>query len=379
MTTEQNNPLRLLSLFGQSFWLDQISRSMIRSGQLRRLRVQDGLRGVTSNPSIFEKAISASTDYDTQILEAASAGATVEAIYEALAIQDICEACDELRPVFDESGGRDGFVSLEVSPLLAHSTEETLQDVRRLTREVDRPNLLIKVPATPEGLPAIEEALYEGYSINVTLIFSIDVYEQVAERYLRALERRVNSRKPVDRIASVASFFVSRIDVLVDSILEHKARSGGLDEETLRRLRGRAAIACARLVYDRFLTIFRTERFRALEAKGAAVQRPLWGSTSTKNPQYRDVMYVEPLIVPDTVNTLPLETAEAFRDHGIARATITENLDQARRTLEDLAAVGIDMNQVTDRLLREGVQKFVEPYQKLLANIEKRSRALTSR
>jgi len=376
-TTSDKNPLARLHDFDQSFWLDQISRSLIQSGELARLRDEDGLRGVTSNPSIFMKAITGSDDYDDQMRELMNQNKNTEEIYEGIAIRDIQNACDVLRPVYNKAPGADGFVSLEVSPLLADDTEKSIADVRRLSELVARPNLLVKVPATPAGLPVIEQMLYEGISINVTLIFSLDVYEQVANTYVRALESRVAEGQPVDRVASVASFFVSRIDVLIDKLIEQKVEEGsdmgGIDPKALL---GKSAVACAKIAYERFKTIFHTKRFQRLEKRGARVQRPLWASTSTKNPDYKDVMYIEPLIGPQTVNTIPLPTAEAFRDHGIVKQTVEDDLAEAHAILENLTKASIDLDEVTQQLLDEGVQKFITPFEELLASIEEKRKVL---
>ena len=362
------NPLLELASCGQSIWLDQMRRSLLTSGELSRMAEQDGLRGVTSNPTIFEKAIAGSADYEDEIRELAAQGATVEKIYEKLVIDDIVAACDVLRPVYEQSAGRDGFVSLEVSPLLAHDTEATIAEARALFARVNRTNVMIKVPATPEGIPAIEELIAAGINVNVTLIFAISVYEQVAQAYLRGLVRRNAQEWPVDRIASVASFFVSRIDTAVDRQLEKIAK----DRPEAANVYGKAAIANAKLAYQSFRRIFGGEQFAALKAKGAQVQRPLWASTSTKNPRYPDTLYVDSLIGSDTVNTVPPQTLNAFRDHGHPAATLERDIDGAAGVFRTLKSLGINFEQITDELTREGVEAFSESFRQLLQVIEAR-------
>ena len=353
------NPLLELKQLGQSVWLDNISRGLINSGELKRLVEQDGISGITSNPTIFEKAISHGSDYDEAMRELIRHGATDAEIFDALTIADIQSAADVLRPVFDATRGDDGYVSIEVSPRLAHDTAGTLADARRLHAAVNRPNLLVKVPATPEGLPAIRQLLSEGININITLMFSMEHYEAVAEAYMAALEDRVRQGLPIDGVASVASFFVSRVDTLVDKLLEGKADT----------LRGKIAVANSKLVYERFRQIFGSERFKALAAQGARVQRVLWASTSTKNPAYNDVLYVATLIGPNTVNTMPDETIVAFRDHGQAAVTVGDGLDEARAAFQSLAELGIEMRAVGEQLSAEGVDKFAQSFDKLFGVI----------
>lgn len=358
--------------YGQSYWLDNLSREMIRNGELRRRVEKEGLRGITSNPAIFNNAISNSNAYDEQIHELFAAGKSVEEIYEVLAVQDVQDACDLMRPVFDESDGLDGFVSLEVSPHLANDTEGTIAEAHRLHQAVNRPNLMIKVPGTDAGVPAIEQLLFDGINVNVTLLFAIDSYNAVAKAYLRALKRRSDAGKPVNTIRSVASFFLSRIDVLVDKQLESiiKSSENSKKSQKAQQLLGKIAIANAKLAYQDFKKLFSGSDWLELVENGAAVQRPLWASTSTKNPEYRDVMYVEPLIGPDTVNTLPEQTIEAFADHGeLVANTIEDGITEARQALEDLAEVGIDLDKATDQLVEEGIQKFVDPFVSLLNSI----------
>jgi len=373
----KKNPLVQLSDFGQSVWLDQIQRSMFRTGELKRLIEQDGLRGMTSNPTIFEKAIAGSSDYDQQIRGLASGGATRDQIYDAVVTQDIGQAADAFRGVYDATQGRDGFVSLEVSPLLAHQTEATLAEARRLFARLARPNVMIKIPATPEGLPAIEQAIAEGINVNVTLIFSAAVYCQVAEVYLRGLEQRAAAGKPVDRVASVASFFVSRIDTAVDKLLDEKlkAASEPAQKQRLTALLGKAAIANAQVAYAAFEKIFSGPRWQTLEAKGARVQRPLWASTSTKNPNYPDVMYAEALIGPHTVNTLPAPTVDAYRDHGHPAARLKDGIEKAPEVFTALAQAGIDFKAVTDKLTADGVKSFADSFDALLKVVESRRAA----
>jgi transaldolase/glucose-6-phosphate isomerase len=367
------NPLLQLARHGQSYWLDNLTRKMIRNGELKKRIDEQGLRGITSNPKIFHKAISGADGYDDQLEHLAREGRSAQEIYEALAVSDVREACDLLRRVYDETEGVDGYVSLEVSPYLAHDSEGTMQEVRRLWDAVDRPNVFIKIPGTPAGVPAIEQMLYEGVNVNITLLFGIPDYEAVARAYFLALERRVSEGKPVDRIASVASFFLSRIDVLTDQLLGHRIRTGGQRGPRAEQLFGRAAIASARLAYQSFKKIFRGPRWEALQAKGARVQRPLWASTSTKDPLYGDVRYVEPLIGRDTVNTMPAETIAAFADHGrVEPDTVEQGVDEARQVMLDLAKVGIDLDRVVWQLQNEGAQKFIDPYDELLHHLSRR-------
>lgn len=361
------NPLLQLQEHGQSIWIDYIRRDLIHNGGMQEFIDRDGVRGVTSNPAIFEKVIAQSDLYD-EAMKALSESDPVS-IYETLAVQDIQAACDVFLPVHEATNGGDGFVSLEVSPRLAHDTQGTIEEAKRLYADVNRPNVMIKVPATPEGLPAIEALIAEGININVTLIFSQAAYEKVCEAYIRGLKKRLESGQSVKGIASVASVFISRIDSKVDKILEEK----GLND-----LLGKVGIANLKLVYQQYKSIFHGPRFEALAQAGAATQRPLWASTSTKNPNYRDVLYVETLIGPETVNTLPLSTLEAFRDHGIAATTVEDDLDEAKQVMVQLAEAGISLDQIMDELLAEGVEKFVTPFDQLLNSIaEKRASIAT--
>jgi transaldolase len=375
------NHLIELTNLGQSIWYDKIERKLITSGELKRLSEEDSLRGVTSNPAIFEKAITGSDLYNEQMGKLVNEGKSALEIYEHLAVTDVRSAADVLRPVFDATGGADGFVSLECSPQKAFQTEPTIVETRRLWTWLDRPNCMIKIPGTAEGMPAIEQTTYEGININITLLFSNHAYEQTMEAYLRGLERRVAENKPIDSISSVASFFVSRIDTAVDRKLNTMIEQA-TDEsrrETLKSLLGRIAIANAKMAYQRFKQVFNSERFAALKAKGARVQRPLWASTSTKNPAYRDVYYVEALIGQDTVDTLPPATLDAFRDHGVARLSIEDDLDKERERLALLERVGISLDQTTTEVLNEGVRMFIEPFEKLLSTIESRRAEILGR
>ncbi len=371
------NPLRELEALGQSVWLDDIDREHLRSGLFERLIEEDGLSGATGNPTIFEHSIDHGTAYDEQMRQLIAQGKDAPAIYEMLAMTDVRQVADLLRLIYDRTDGQDGFVSIEVSPYLAQDTEGTLAEVRRFWHTIDRPNLMVKIPSTPAGVPAIRQALTEGININITLIFSIANYRQVTEAYLSALEERVAAGQDISRIASVASFFVSRVDVLVDHLLEDKIKAVDTSARPqLKDLEGKAAIANARLAYQEFKRLFGGPRFAALKPRGARVQRPLWASTSTKNPAYRDVLYVEELIGPDTVNTMPLKTIESFREHGNVRLSIEDQLKEAKAELAALADAGIHYDEDTQRLQDEGVQKFIDSFQKLFACIDKKRQVL---
>jgi transaldolase len=375
------NPLVELSKLGQSIWFDNIERKLITSGELRRMIDEDELRGVTSNPAIFEKAISGSDLYEDQIRELIEQGASAADIYEALAIRDIQMAADALLSVYEKTDKLDGYVSLECSPLLANDSQATIDEARRLWGLVGRKNVMIKIPGTVEGVPAIEQCIYEGININITLLFSIASYEATMEAYIRGLERRAAEGKPVDGIASVASFFVSRIDTAVDKKVQEAVNQAASesDRKALKSLVGRIAIANARVAYQYYKQVFHGNRFASLKAAGAQVQRPLWASTSTKNPTYSDVYYVEALIGPETVDTIPPATLAAFRDHGVARITIEDNLDQERARLAELESFGISLNEVTQQVLLDGVRLFVEPFEKLLKSIEAKRDEISSR
>lgn len=373
----RDNPLVRLEALGQSLWSDYIRRTMLSSGEIQQLIEQDGLAGVTSNPSIFEKAIAGSHDYDDAIRVLALEGKSVPEMYQALTVEDIQHAADLFRPLYDRLNGADGFVSLEVSPNLAHDTAGTVDEARRLWEAVRRPNVMIKVPATHEGLPAIRQLIGEGISVNVTLLFGLPRYREVAEAYIAGLEKRVDRGEPVDHVASVASFFLSRIDVLVDPALENKVRAGGPEAKIASALRGQVAIASAKVAYQIYKEIFGSDRFRRLADRGARPQRLLWASTSTKNPAYSDVKYVDALIAPETIDTAPLETISAYRDHGKPAPRLEKNVNDAHETLERLPEVGIDLDAVTAQLEREGVQKFIEAFDRLTSALEeKRTAAL---
>jgi transaldolase/glucose-6-phosphate isomerase len=377
MSTTSKNPLRSLQDYGQSVWLDYIRRNLLTSGELQRLIEEDGLRGMTSNPAIFEKAITGSTDYESALADLTMRGLDAKSLYEQLAIRDIQDAADLLRPVYEQTRRRDGYVSLEVSPTLAHNTQGAMEEARRLWKAVGRDNLMVKVPATPEGAPAIQQLISEGININVTLLFSQAAYEQVVEAYIAGLEQRAMQGGELSKIASVASFFVSRIDTAVDALITArlKVSTDTGEQELPRSLISKVAIANAKLTYQRYLNLFDGRRWQALAREGAHTQRVLWASTSTKNPNYRDVLYVEELIGLDTVNTIPPATFDAFRDHGQPRASLTENVNAAHHTMETLARVGISMSEVTAKLLEEGVQLFADAFDKLLTAIAAKAKA----
>jgi len=360
------NRIRKFTALGQAIWLDFISRDVLRSGKLREL-INAGVTGVTSNPSILQKAITGGREYDDQIRELARAGRSTYETYEALAMRDIGDAADQLRSIYNERDARDGFVSIEVDPKLAHDTERTVSEARRLFTTIGRPNVLIKVPATEAGLPAITTLIGEGINVNVTLIFAIDMYEKVMQAYMDGLRRLQDAGRSIRRVASVASFFVSRIDTLVDQLLTERLEAGN---QSLATLRGQAAVANAKIAYDRYRAVFESDAFASLRAAGARVQRPVWASTSTKNPDYPDTKYVDTLVGPNTVNTLPPHTLEALQDHGMAARTIDLDADEAYGLIERLGTVGIDMKQVTDQLLTDGVRLFAESFEKMLADIE---------
>jgi transaldolase len=363
-----------LAALGQSVWYDYIQRDLLQSGQLQTL-IDQGVRGVTSNPAIFEKAISGSTAYDDAMALLAKQGLPAAAIYEALALEDIASAADLLRPVYEACGGRDGFVSLEVDPELAHDTERTISEARRLFKTLARPNVMIKVPATAAGIPAVERLIADGVNVNVTLIFGVDNYRDVAAAYLGGLEtlaRRgaaLEGGLPVERVASVASFFVSRVDTAVDRLL---------DRDGLGELRGKAAIANAKVAYRAYQEIFSGSRWESLQRRGSGVQRVLWASTSTKDPAYKDTLYVDELIGPDTVNTIPPATLKSYLDHGSVRPSLTENFPQARSLLSLLASAGIDLQAVTRELQKQGVAAFVKPFAKLMVSIDDKRRTLVA-
>ena len=372
------NPLVRLREFGQSPWYDYIRKGLITSGELQALIDNDALMGITSNPSIFEKAIGGSSDYNQALMPLAAAVTGIKEIYEALAIGDIQDATDLMYPVYLQSKSRDGYVSLEVSPDLAFNTQGTIEEAVRLHQAVGRENVMIKVPATPEGLPAIEHLLSLGINVNVTLLFGVDVYEQVAWTYVSGLEKLSANGGDVRKIASVASFFISRIDTLVDSMLEAKLKeaTAPMDRAAQQSVMGKVAIANAKIAYVKFQEIFASARFQALKSKGAKVQRLLWASTGTKNPKYPDTYYVDELIGPDTVNTLPAATYNAFRDHGKPRASLLEGLADARATMDRLADCKIDINEVSKKLLADGAKLFLDSFDQMMGVISQKRKAL---
>jgi len=377
-TAKATNPLKDLLKFGQSVWLDYIRRDLFTTGELKRMIEEDGLRGMTSNPSIFEKAINES-DYYKDSLRSLESRTDLDAggRYEVLAMRDIQDAADALRPVYDKTKRRDGYVSLEVSPFLARDTQATLNEARRLWKAVGRENLMVKVPGTAEGIPAFQQLISEGININVTLLFAQEVYEKVAEAYIAGLEQLAARGGDVSKIGSVASFFISRIDSSVDKIVEArlKAPKDEREKADLQSILGKVATANGKQTYQKYLRIFGTDRWKKLAGKGAQTQRVLWASTSTKNPNYSDVMYVDELIGPDTVNTIPPATFDAFRDHGRPRASLTEKLAEADRVMQTTTKLGISMREVTDKLTDDGVKLFADAFDKLLKAVERTSKS----
>ncbi len=368
------NPLKRLEALGQSVWLDYIRRDLIAGGGLRRLIEEDGLRGMTSNPSLFEKAIQASPDYDAEIQALAGSGRSAADIYEALSQHDVRSAADEFRPVYEATDGLDGYVSLEVNPHLAYDTPGTIREARRLWVALDRPNVFIKVPATAAGLPAIKQLTSEGINVNITLLFGLPRYRQVAEAYIAGIAARLGHGQDVTRVASVASFFVSRMDTLVDPLLSMIASQGGKMALLAKKTLGQTAIASAKMAYQIYKEIFGSDLFRGLAAQGARVQRVLWASTGTKNPEYGDVKYVEALIGPGTINTIPVATLDAYRDHGSPQARLEHDTEEAAEILRRLPALGIRIDDITQQLEAEGVEKFNKPFDKLMATLAQRSR-----
>ncbi len=368
-----NNPLKQLESLGQSIWLDYIRRDLITSGDLLHLIENDGLRGMTSNPAIFEKAIAESNLYDAEIQKMALEGKEVNQIYEAISQADVQSAADVFRPLFEKTSGKDGYVSLEVNPHLAHKAKGTIQEGRRLWSLLNRPNVFIKVPATTEGLVAIRQLISDGINVNVTLLFGLPRYREVAEAYIEGLEARLSKRKPINQINSVASFFLSRIDTLVDPLLEKQMESEGRKKEMAKEAHGEVAIASARLAYQIYKEIFSSERFKKLEEKGANAQRLLWASTSNKNPSYSDVKYIEALIGVNTVNTVPPQTIDAYRDHGDPKLSIELYVNQATHIMASLPKLEIDIDLVTQQLEDEGVRKFNEPFDKLMEALSQKS------
>jgi transaldolase len=368
----KKNPLLEIQVYGQSIWQDFLSHRVIRTGDLRRRIEEDGLRGVTSNPAIFHEAIGGSQDYDEDIRELAGQGKSAAQIYEALTVRDVQDAADLFRPLYDASEGRHGFVSLEVNPHLAKEIEPTLAEARHLWRALNRPNVMIKVPATREGLTCVEQLIGEGINVNVTLLFGLPRYREVAQAYIAGLEARAQRGAPLKHVASVASFFLSRIDVLVDPMLAQRMQDGGPTADVAAKLQGQVAVASAKVAYQIYKEIFAGQDFRRLADRGARSQRVLWASTSTKNPAYPDVKYVEALIGPETVNTIPQETLDAYRDHGRPAPRLEEGRSEAQWVLRTLPEMGIDIDRVTQQLEAEGIEKFNKPYDYLMQVLEEK-------
>ena len=369
------NPLIGLKEVGQSVWLDNLNRKLIHSGELKRLVDEDGLSGITSNPAIFQKAISGSADYDSSLRRMIEKEVKDEKeLFLGLAIEDVSDAADLLWPIYRSTNGHDGFVSIEVSPGVAYDTDATISEAKRLSSTIGKKNILIKIPGTKQGLPAIEQLTTEGINVNVTLLFSAERYEEVAEAYLKGLERRASRGQPIHEIASVASFFVSRVDTLTDKLLEDRLSSATskAEKDKIASLLGKAAVANAKIAYKKYRSIFSDKRFLALKAKGGTLQRILWGSTGTKNPKYSDIKYVEELIAPDSINTLPEATIKAFKDHGQVKITINDDLPDAEKLFPELKSMGIDIREVTDQLEKEGVQLFSDSFFALLKEIAKK-------
>lgn len=366
------NPLKELAALDQSIWLDYIKRDLISSGKLKTLIEEDALRGMTSNPTLFEKAITESHDYDSDIQKMVLEGKSVDEMYEALTQKDVQDAADEFRHLYDTIDGRDGYVSLEVNPHLAHDTHGTIEEARRLWKSLNRPNVFIKVPATKQGLPAIQQLISEGINVNITLLFGLSRYREVAEAYITGIESRLSQGKPVNHVSSVASFFLSRIDVLLDPIFEKMIVENTDEAKLAKQLHGQIAIASAKIAYSIYEEIFKSDRFTQLTTKGAQVQRLLWASTGTKNPNYSDIKYVEALIGPETINTLPLETIDAYRDHGNPKLRLGLDLNKAVTHFKILPTLGINMDDVTQQLENEGVNKFSQAYDKLITALAKK-------
>jgi transaldolase len=373
-----SNRLQQLHDAGVSLWLDFIERTMLHNGDLERRIREEFLTGMTSNPTIFEKALAEGTAYDAQLRDA-PASLTAWDVFELVATTDVRTACERFRGVYDRTRGDDGYVSIEVSPGAANDANATIEEAHRLWKEVDRPNLLVKIPGTVEGAKAVRRAIAAGINVNITLLFAIEAHDRVIDAYMSGLEDRVKQNQPVDRLASVASFFVSRVDTEVDKRLDALAGSGKREAGSVTALKGKAAIANAKLAYQLFLERFSSDRWKALAAKGARVQKPLWASTSTKNPAYRDVMYVEQLIGPRSINTMPPATIDAFRDHGVVKRTVDDRVDEARDVLSQLEKLGIGMQDVTAKLLVDGLASFQKSFDSLIAGLERKREVVTSR
>ena len=366
------NSVARISDFGQSIWLDYIRRKFISSGELKKLIDEDGLKGVTSNPAIFEEAIAKSNDYKETLESMAKTDSSANDIFWSIAIEDVQNAANLFTEVYEKTNGLDGYVSLEVSPDLALNTEGTIAEARSLWKDVDRKNVMIKVPGTKKGLPAIEQLISEGINVNATLLFGLDRYREVAEAYIAGLEKRARNGESVHDVTSVASFFLSRIDSMVDPMLEELAKKNDAKREVISKLKGKVAIACAREAYRIYKNVFGSERFKQLEAKGAKPQRLLWASTGTKNKAYSDVMYVEELIGSSTVNTVPIQTLDAYRDHGNPAARLEQNIEESQLVLQELKGFGIDLKSVSEKLEDEGIRKFVQPFEHLLQVIDQK-------
>jgi len=383
MTNTAKSPILTIRDFGQSIWMDNLTRDMVRSDELKRMIAERGIRGITSNPTIFEKAIVGNAIYDADIEAGIRAGKSVQEIYENLVFDDIRHACDIFHEIYESSGGLDGYVSIEVPPTIAHDTAKTIEEARRYYREIGRPNVMIKIPGTQAGLPAVEQVISEGINVNVTLLFSVDSYVETAWAYIRGLEARAAKGEDISKIASVASFFLSRIDSKVDDRIDAKFKAG-LDriekEPVLNAVKGKVAIANAKIAYQKYKEITASDRWKALAAKGANVQRLLWASTGTKSPHYSDVMYVDELVGPDTVNTLPPNTIEACADHCDVASRIETDVDQAYRLIENLKDpdINIDLDAVMDELLTEGIEKFVQPFESLMSSLEEKIQRLAT-
>jgi transaldolase len=381
--TAANPIFEIEKKYGQSIWMDNLSRDLIQSGELKQLIDNRGIVGITSNPTIFEKAIAGNKIYDADIEAGIKAEKSVQEIYESLVFEDIRNACDILASVYDESNGLDGYVSIEVPPVIAHDTEMTIQEARRYFQTIDRPNLMIKIPGTTKGLPAVETAISEGINVNVTLLFSVDSYVETAWSYIRGLEKRAQEGKDVSKVASVASFFLSRIDSNIDDRIDAKLKAGvdTLEQEAkLKAVKGKVAIANAKIAYQQYKEIFGSDRWKAVAEKGAKVQRLLWASTGTKNPEYSDVMYIDELIGSDTVNTLPPSTIEACADHCHPGSRLESNVDEAYQLMESLKDpdIDIDLNEVMDELLDDGIDKFIKPFESLISSLEDKVKHLAT-
>jgi len=379
MTT---NHILEIEQLGQSIWMDNLTRDLIQTGELKRLIETRGMRGITSNPAIFEKAIAGNKIYDADIEKGARAGLPTYKIYESLVFEDIRNACDMFRPIYEESNGLDGYISIEVPPTIAHDTQATIEEARRYYQEIGRENVMIKIPGTTAGLPAVEQVIADGINVNVTLLFSVESYVNCFWAYIKGLEKRAAEGKDISNIASVASFFLSRIDSNIDGRIDNKLKAGVESinvEAKLRAVKGKVAIANAKIAYQKYKEIIQSERWKAVAEKGAKVQRLLWASTSTKNPEYSDVMYVDELVGPDTVNTLPPATIEACADHCSAENRIESNIQEAYNLIESLKDpdIDIDINQVMDELLTDGIDKFVQPFQSLMNSLEEKVKMLT--